>query len=155
WARDIERSALFQVGSSEFVQRDPSRARRFGLSNDPAAPAVVNALVTGNPVTLPRPIDQTYSRWQSFFAAPVYVPQRPWFDLPVGALVIGSTHPLEKPTSTLVAREKSLRDLLEEWLPFLCRALNPMEEFEYPSKKRVRTPQKGSRRSPKTPTKTV
>lgn len=126
WARDADERALFQVGSSEFIPNDPARARRFSLTTKDDAAAAVAAFTRGTPHRMPAPQEQIHGRWRSFFAAPIYLQDKPWYDLPVGAIVIASTYPVKEPASCLMKNAALLQDELENWLKDLTLVLNPV-----------------------------
>jgi hypothetical protein len=130
WCRDLDGYSLFQLGSSEFLHYDPSRARRFRLTDGAAAAA---AFTKGSPECLSAPRMHEHDRWRSFFGAPILIGAKPWYDLPVGALVIASTVPLKNPRSTLIANEEAVRKQLEGWLVPLKRALDPLAELAFAS----------------------
>jgi hypothetical protein len=137
WCRDVDERALFQVGSSEFVHHDPrGRARRFSLTTRTRGAAAVSAFTRAAPDVIDAPIAQEHGRWRSFFAMPISLGEAPWFDLPVGALVIAST--ADEGQSCLQANQDTLRRQLWGWLPPVWEALDPTQKFDGPGESMVK-----------------
>lgn len=122
WCRDTDERALFQVGSSEFLPRDPDRAHRYRLSTDLEF-AAVEAFTAGASVTVSIPMNAAsrwrHYRWRHYLAVPITLREPPWLELPVGALVLASSSP--EPSSTLKTQNATIKARLGDWV----RAVTP------------------------------
>ncbi|WP_460827997.1 SIR2 family protein [Nostocoides australiense] len=92
WLRDIEKRSLRMVASSEIRIVDHSRAQHFALSRD-SPMAAVRGFTHGAVRTHERDAHEQ-GAWRSFTSFPVRLESEPYWDLPIGAIVVASTLPL-------------------------------------------------------------
>jgi len=126
WCRDPDDRCLFQLGSSESVSGEPDRARRYALSSDLPI-AAVQALTAGAATTSTVPLSAA-SRWQYYFGFPISLSGQPWYELPVGALVIAGTAP--ETSSALHTQRATLEARIEEWAAGVVKYLDPRSEWK-------------------------
>jgi len=126
WCRDPDDRCLFQLGSSEAVSGEPDRARRYTLSTELPI-AAVQALTAGAPTTSGVPLSAA-SRWQYYFGVPITLSGEPWYELPVGALVIASTSP--QASSALHTQRATIAARIEEWVGAVVKYLDPRSDLD-------------------------
>jgi hypothetical protein len=121
WCLDPGRRALFPVGSSEHVIRDPLRTHRFEISPSDETTAAVAAFTKGSPHSAPGPKEQAGSIWRASLGIPIYLEgQR--HHLPVGVLLLAGTR---RRGSLVSQRQEVIERYLDQWLAELARCLDP------------------------------
>lgn len=126
WCCDITERSLFLIGSSEYLPGDAERTHRYPFST--ALPiAAIKAFTNGSSVNTDARISPA-SRWKHYLAVPITLGGEPWLDLPVGALVIGSSSP--RLSSTLATESATLEARLEHWINLLTPLINPEREYK-------------------------
>jgi SIR2-like domain len=126
WCRNVDERGLFQIGSSEFLPYETTRSRRYALSTDLPI-AAVQAFTAGAPITTNVRLSSA-SRWQHYYGIPITLGDEPWFELPVGALVVASSAP--EAASTLSTQAATIEARLEGWIESLVPFLNPGEDID-------------------------
>jgi hypothetical protein len=129
YARDTKQRALFLIASSESVLLDPARSRRFPLGfDDDKVAAAVRAFTRGMPGLDPKKGPHIHGRWNGFWSTPIMLGAPPWYGLPVGALVVCTTHDLDSTSLRLTIPnvETELHIAIQE----CARLLDPAERVE-------------------------
>jgi hypothetical protein len=119
WIRDVEERGLRLFASSEVLILEADRSPFFKLIADSPI-AAIRAFTNG----APRPFDREGNApgtWNSFLGFPVYLGGDPWWELPVGSLVVGSSLSLK--SSTLETQSNDVTRMVLNALPDLCRQL--------------------------------
>jgi hypothetical protein len=121
WCLDPGRRALFPVGSSEHLIRDPLRMHRFEIWPNDETIAAVAAFTKGSPHSAPGPKEQAGSMWRTSLGIPIYLEgQR--HHLPVGVLLLAGTR---RRGSLVSQRQEVIERHLDHWLPELEQCLDP------------------------------
>jgi SIR2-like domain len=121
WCLDPGRRALFPVGSSEHVIRDPLRTHRFEVSPSDESIAAVAAFTKGSPHSAPGPKEQVGSLWRTSLGIPIYL-EGHRHHLPVGVLLLAGTR---RRGSLVSQRQEVIERHLDQWLAALAQCLDP------------------------------